>query len=413
MRIAVIGGGIVGVATSHRLLDDGHDVTIIDPSGFAEGASRGNAGWIAHLDVLPLASPKAWRQLPRWLADPLGPLAIRPSYSLKIAPWMLRFLLASQRARVRSATSVITSLNREALPAWEDLLAANGLSHLLRRSGFLSVWDNPGEFEHSVATLDYQRERGIPLEVLSSAGVRDLEPELSDRVIGGVFYETGCHVSDPYVLTTNLAQRAVARGAKLVRASVTRLAPREQGIGIDGESLDPGPFDRVVVAAGAWSGKISRTLGDRIPLDTERGYNATYAPGSFGLTRPVVFEGHGFVTTPLDTGDRIGGSVEFAGLDAAPNYRRINALVERFRQFVPSASLDEGIRWMGFRPSLPDSIPAISKSLIDSRVVYAFGHGHYGLTQAAITARKVRDLISDVPESPLMKSLSIKRYLSW
>lgn len=161
MRTAVIGAGIVGSAVAHALLDEGHEVTIFDGEGLASGASGGNAGWIAHVDVLPLASPKAWRQVPQWLFDPLGPLAIRPAYLPHLAPWLLRFVAASRPTRVRASMNAITALNRLALPAWDRLLAALDLEHHLHRRGFLSVWSDRREFAAARPVIEHQRAHGI------------------------------------------------------------------------------------------------------------------------------------------------------------------------------------------------------------------------------------------------------------
>jgi D-amino-acid dehydrogenase len=154
----------------------------------------------------------------------------------------------------------------------------------------------------------------------------------------------------------------------------------------DGTSAQP---DLVIVAAGAWSKPLAAAMGDKVPLDTERGYNITFPSGRLGLTCPVVFEGEGFVATPLDTGDRVGGAVEFAGLSAPPNMARVDAILTRLKRFLPELDASGGERWMGFRPSLPDSLPVIGRSAATPRVLYAFGHGHYGLTQAAATAELV------------------------
>jgi D-amino-acid dehydrogenase len=169
--------------------------------------------------------------------------------------------------------------------------------------------------------------------------------------------------------------------------------------------------DKVVIAAGIWSRPLARTLGDQIPLDTERGYNATYPKGSFGLHRPIMFEGEGFVTTPLDTGDRVGGAVEFAGLDAKPNHERTSAMVGRLKRFLPDFEPDQDARrWMGFRAFIPDSLPVIGSSRQDNRVVYAFGHGHHGLTQAAVTSLLVADLIDGLTSEIDLKPYSAQRF---
>jgi D-amino-acid dehydrogenase len=394
MKVAVVGGGIVGIATTHVLLDSGHEVTILDPRGFAQGASAGNAGWIAHLDVLPLASSKAWRQVPGWLLDPLGPFAIRPSYLPRITPWLLRFAAASRPARVRASTEAITALNRLALPAWERLLGRLNLAGHLRRRGLLSVWTSQAAFNAATSTIAYQRCHGIPVTTLDAAGVRALEPALRGPVVAGAHYETGCHVSDPQRFALALGAAALARGASLIEQAVDVVSPQQEGVDLHCFGGATGLFDAVVIAAGVWSKSLARTLGDGVPLDTERGYNVTLAPGSLGLTRPVLFEGKGFVTTPLDTGDRVGGAVEFGGLNATPNFARVDAMLSKLRPYLPQARLAGGERWMGFRPSLPDSLPVIAAATGEPRVIYAFGHGHYGLTQAAATAELVAGLLA-------------------
>ena len=166
----------------------------------------------------------------------------------------------------------------------------------------------------------------------------------------------------------------------------------------------------VVIAAGAWSHRLARTLGERIPLETERGYNTTLPLGAFDLKRQLTFGGHGFVVTPLSSGVRVGGAVEFAGLDAPPNFARANALLAVAKRFLPGLDTDGGTQWMGFRPSLPDSLPAIGPSAADARIVYAFGHGHLGLTQSAATARLVADIVAGRPPPLDLHPFSPQRF---
>jgi D-amino-acid dehydrogenase len=400
MRIAVVGAGIVGMAVAHALLDEGHAVDVIDRDRAASSASVGNAGWIAHIDILPLAAPKMWRHLPRWLIDPLGPLAIAPSYAPRLMPWLVRFMGASTPARVAASTKAIHALNAAALPAWERRLASLGLNDILRRRGILSVWTDPAAFAAAAASHAQQSALGIPVERLDAAGVRELEPAFGDgAVVGGALYETGAHVADPRVLLDTLTERAGARGTRLIAGDVVDLVSASETVTVQRAAGAPIAADRVIVAAGAWSKPLAARCGDRVPLDTERGYNITLPPNALGLTRPVMYEGMGMVTTPLDTGDRIGGSVEFAGLAALANWSRVDAMLGRLKRALPGLCRSEGVRWMGFRPSLPDSLPVIGPSARDRRILYAFGHGHYGLTQAAVTAEMIAALVAGRPTS--------------
>ena len=411
MRITIIGAGIVGSAVSHALLDAGHQVSLIDTEGRPGRATDANAGWIAHTDIMPLASPKVWRDLPRWIMDPLGPLTVRPSYLPQLAPWLLRFIAAASPGRIASSIEAIRSINEQALPSWTELLQKLGLMGHLRQNGILSVWRDRQAFERAKSVLSRQSEFGISLNVLGPGELRELEPALQD-VSSAVIYPDACHVSDPATLAAALLKRAVERGASQVREQAVAIETGADVVSVrtDGERGSI-PCDRVIVCAGAWSRALAMELGDSIPLDTERGYNATFPAGAFGISRAVLYEGEGFVTTPLDIGDRVGGAVEFGGLKAAPNHRRTDAMVQRLKRFLPH--LDAGLpakRWMGFRPSIPDSLPVIGHATKDKRVIYAFGHGHYGLTQSAITARMVAALVDGRPGPVDLKPFSAQRF---
>ena len=201
-------------------------------------------------------------------------------------------------------------------------------------------------------------------------------------------------VSDPLRVTEALARRFEELGGRIRRADAVALAPGVDGVSVRLRDAEPLVARRVVVAAGAWSHRLARTLSEHIPLETERGYNTTLPVGAFDLKRQLSFEGHGFVVTPLACGVRVGGAVEFAGLDAPPNFARAATMLAKAKRFMPGLRTEGGSEWMGFRPSLPDSLPAIGKAAADERVVYAFGHGHLGLTQSAATARIVADILS-------------------
>jgi len=394
MRITIIGAGIVGLATAHAMLDRGYDVVLVEPGGKQGRPTDGNAGWIAHTDIMPLASPKAWRNLPRWMLDPLGPLTIRPGYLPSLAPWLVRFLLASSPHRIEAGIKAIRAINAEALPAWRDRLASLNLGGHLRENGILSVWRNRADFQRSESLFARQRGFGIGVEVLDPAELAALEPALHN-VEAAVLYPDACHMSDPADLAADLLRLARERGAVHAAGHALAIEPGRDAVLVRTDSAGDVTSDRVVVSAGVWSRSLAGQMGDRIPLDTERGYNATYPKNTFGLGRPVMYEGEGFVTTPLDTGDRVGGAVEFAGTEARPNHERTSAMVRRLKRFLPHVETEAvaAKRWMGFRPSIPDSLPVIGKARRDERVVYAFGHGHHGLTQAAVTSQMVAGLI--------------------
>jgi D-amino-acid dehydrogenase len=222
----------------------------------------------------------------------------------------------------------------------------------------------------------------------------EVQPGLHARFTHGTFTPGWYSIADPRLYTLALAERVTAQGGTLIRSEAQSLAPGEAVVTVhctDGVEHRAG---KVVVAAGAFSRQLARTVGDRIPLDTERGYNTTLPSDAFDLRMQITFGGHGFVISRLSTGIRIGGAVELGGLKRAPNFKRSEAMLAKAAQFLPGLRTNGGTQWMGFRPSLPDSLPVIGRSRASPRVIHAFGHGHLGLTQSAGTARLVADLVT-------------------
>lgn len=410
MKIAVIGAGLVGLNTAHRLADEGHAVTIIDRVGPANGASRGNAGMIAHTDIEPLASPRMLRKVPQMLLDPLSPLAIRPGYAAQIFPWLVRLLAASTPANMKRSIEAIIALQSLARPAWTETAQRLDLKSFFHERGSLYLFDNRANFDAARPTYAHQRELGIHVDELNGDEIRQMEPALNDKIIAAGYFPDAGHISDPRLLTEALFDRALARGIHFSKDDIQTIAAGDH-VSVTGPDNRHYTFDRAVVAAGAWSKSLAAQLGDRIPLDTERGYNVSF-PGTTGLiSRPVSFQGYGFVATPMDTGLRIGGAVELGGLNLPPNHARTRALHARAQNFVKGLpAYEAGTEWMGFRPSLPDSIPVIGRAAASPHVIYAFGHGHYGLTQSAATGALVADLIAGRPTAIDLKPYAPDRF---
>lgn len=408
--VVVIGAGVLGLSAAIAAQARGLSVIVLDREGPAAGASAGNAGAFAFTDILPLASPGIMRKAPRWLLDPLGPLSVPPSYALKIAPWMYRFWRACSPAHVASSTAAQTALMDLSRSELKPFLQQTDTLDMLRKDGNLQVYESKEEFEASLPGWDARRKHGIEFQHLDAQGMTAIQPGLSPRFAFGTFTPGWYSIADPKLYTIALAEHFIARGGKIVQAEVTALKPHEQGVEITCCHGESGRGGRVVVAAGAYSHRIARTIGERIPLETERGYNTTLPATAFDLRTQVTFGGHGFVVSRLATGIRVGGAVELGGLDLPPNFQRSKAMLRKAQSFLPDLKAENGVEWMGFRPSLPDSLPAIGRARASARIIYAFGHGHLGLTQSAGTARLVADLLTDRPVSIDISPFSPQRF---
>ena len=376
MTIVVIGAGIVGLSVAYHLLLDGAAVEIIDRDPAGDKASFGNAGGIAVTEVVP---GLAWR-VPGWLLDPLGPLAVRPGHALKLLPWLWQFARAGRPAEMERIATALAALNSRIYDDLTPMLARTGLAGALTRPGALTVYDSREAHERDAGEWALKRRHGVEAVLLDRADIRAMEPALGPRAACGVFTPHWGHVSDPKRLADGLRDWLVRHGVTITVGEVARV-----------EDLRA---ERIVVAAGAWSGRLARQVGDRVLIESERGYNTTIPAPGVTLGREIIFAERKFVATPLACGLRIGGAAEFGGLRAAANYRRSRALAGLARLYLPELSTEGGTQWAGHRPTTPDSLPVIGPSRRHASVFYAFGHGHLGLTQAATTGRLVADLIA-------------------
>ncbi len=413
MHVLIIGAGITGTACAHALLDEGHQVTLIDPDGSAQRArgapSSGNAGWIAHADILPLAHPKIVLEAPRMLLDPLGPLSIRASYLLQLLPWFARFLLAARPSAVEASTKALVDLQTRALPSWLKRAKSLGLDKHIHRKGGLYMLDTPASVEKARGEVRRQQREGISVDIISLEEARQLEPAIREVFAGALYHADSAHISDPLWLTTALFEAALARGATSRRTSVQALSADGKPAALTEDGVIEA--DAIVLAAGIWSKPLAAGLGDKTPLDTERGYNVSFKGVTGLISRPVAFKDHGFIINALDSGVRIGGAVEFAGLKAAPNHKRTKALYDKCAGFINGLPpFETGEAWMGFRPSLPDSLPVIGPSRASNRIIYAFGHGHLGMTQSQVTGQLVADMVAGRKSEIDLKPFSAQRF---
>ncbi|MFU8779092.1 MAG: NAD(P)/FAD-dependent oxidoreductase [Roseovarius sp.] len=391
-EIIVIGAGIIGVTSALALQRDGHAVRILDRKGVAAETSRGNAGAFAYTDIEPLATPGILRKAPKWLLDPLGPLSIPPAYALPLLPWMLQFWRASWQDRYAAAVAAQASLMHHSRAALERLIVDVAGEPLMRREGQLQVYEGAAAYRASLPAWDLRRKHGVRFDLLQSPGaLAEIQPGLSPRFTHAGYTTDWMNTVDPARWTEHLAQQFVAAGGVIEIADIRAL--RQVGDSVEVETA-AGTIraDQVVLAAGAWSHHLARTLGDTLPLETERGYNTTFPAASFDLRTHLTFADHGFVVSKIGDGLRVGGAVELGGLRLAPNYKRAETLVRKACDFLPGFDPQGGTQWMGFRPSLPDSLPIISRAPRADRVIYAFGHGHLGLTQSAGTGELVAAL---------------------
>jgi D-amino-acid dehydrogenase len=396
--ITVVGAGIIGTAIAFELQRRGHSVLLIDRNDPGRGASYGNMASIAVSEFMPISRPSIWRQLPKWLLDPNGPIRLRPSYLPRLAPWLLRFAAAGLPSRVRQIETAGAALCARVYDDLLPLLAAAGASDMLSSEGCISIYANEGEFAADREHIELLDRFGIAHDVLSGDAIRDLEPALGPRIKRAVLLPQNRSIRDPYLLVLALLKRFREIGGRFDTGEVIAFERSENSVtGLhlaDGRRL---PIGQLVLCAGAFTGRLSKLLGDPIPLETERGYHSQIMLPGISMRHSLVWPARAFMVTPTGGGIRIGGTVEMAGLEAPPDYRRAQVLVRHARVALPDLQANDVSEWMGHRPALPDTVPIIGPSARASGVFYATGHGHLGLTYAATTAKLTADLVTGVP----------------
>ncbi|SDV48293.1 NAD(P)/FAD-dependent oxidoreductase [Chitinasiproducens palmae] len=415
-RTIVIGGGLVGMCTALQLQQQGRAVTVVDPRSLKQAASLGNAGCVNGSSIVPVAMPGVVWQVPGWLRDPDGPLVMRWSRLPGMTPWLLRFLASSRPARVAAQARALRSLLAPALEAYRPLLARARATDLLRERGHTVLYSTDAGWRGDAAGMRLRADNGVAIEELDAGQLREAMPALSDRFVRGRrIAETG-HFVDPGELLRRFCEHFVSHGGSFVDAPAERVEVRDGRAVAVVTRFGSLPALDVVVSAGAWSAKLARSLGDRVLLDTERGYHVEVPGAEHLLAAPVMWAEAKMFATPMAGRLRAAGTVELAGLQAPPTWRRAALLLEQLKRMFPALDAQLGLdtpgvgKWLGFRPSTPDSLPVISRASRVPNVLYGFGHGHVGLTGAAATARVLADLASGTQPALDLKPFSIQRF---
>lgn len=397
-EIAVVGAGVIGLTIALELVDQGREVVLVDPGDPGMGASYGNAGTIAGYAVSPVGTPDVLRSLPSLLLSRTSPLAIRHRALPSLMPWLLRFLGQSLPAAAQRNARSLAALLADAGDRWDDLALRVAGAGILQRRGCLYLYETAEACKRAEAEMIRRRALGVEVEMVDPDRLAELEPGLPAGMGGAAFFPGATFLDDPGRMMALIAA-AVLTKARHLRCRADRLARGPDGVVIEGPGLHL-HAKRVVIAAGAQSRRLAAQAGDRIPLDTERGYHVEWDMPTPLLSRPTCPTARGFYFCPMAGRLRVAGTVELGGLNLPPSPHRIRKLVEGARAFFPDLGTPDR-DWMGFRPSIPDSLPAIGPSRGGADVVLAFGHGHLGVTLAPITARIVADILagSTLPEA--------------
>ena len=392
-EVAIIGAGIQGVCNALFLQKKGIDVTLFDKDEPGCAASYGNAGHFSPYASLQLNRSDVLSDVPAMLISNRGPLALKWNYFVKMIPWFSKYIMSCSEKKMMHTAKYMHQILDISLDAYDELFADINLDGLVEKKGIMYVWEKKGIKSRKIE-INIREKLGVKQKILSPKEVHDLEPNLKPFYDGGVFYEYARHATNPKKIIEKLFADFLKKGGVFKKINIKNINFQDQKPILITEN-DKLLFDKVVIACGAFSKKLTDKLDEKIPLDTERGYHIHFKNYSKLLSRPVVWADRGFGITPMEQGLRVVGTVEFGGLENPLSKSRIKNLILNAKDMLNGLpeSEDHDDEWLGFRPTLPDFLPVIGKSKNYNNVYYSFGHHHLGWTLGAISGKIVSKMI--------------------
>ena len=392
-EVAIIGAGIQGVCNALFLQKKGIKVTLIDKDEPGCAASYGNAGHFSPYASLQLNRSDVLSDVPAMLLGNRGPLALKWNYFLKMIPWFSKYIISCSEKKMMHTAKYMHQILDISLNAYDELFADINLDGLVEKKGIMYVWEKKGIKSRKIE-INIRKKLGVKQKILNPKEVHDLEPNLKPFYDGGVFYEYARHARNPKKIIEKLFATFLKKGGTFKKTNINNINFKDQKPILISEN-DKLLFDKVVIACGAFSKKLTDKLDEKIPLDTERGYHIHFKNYSKLLSRPVVWADRGFGITPMEQGLRVVGTVEFGGLENPLSKSRIKNLILNAKDMLNGLpeNEDHEDEWLGFRPTLPDFLPVIGKSKNYNNVYYSFGHHHLGWTLGAISGKIVSKMI--------------------
>ena len=408
LKIGIIGAGIQGISNALFLQKKGFEVTIFDREDpGSPAASYGNAGHFSPYACVLMNRPDILTDVPAMLLSSTGPLALKWNYVPKMIPWFIQFIRNCTTKRMMHTAKNMNQILNLALSAYDELFDDIELDSLVEKKGILYIW-NDQSLKSRDLEIKVRDELGVDQQVVSPKEIHDLEPNIKPFYHGGVYYKHGRHARNPKKILLKFFDLFLKKGGKFLKKNV-------QDINFDGEKpaikteTQRYIFDKLIIACGAFSKKLTDNLGERIPLDTERGYHVHFKDCDHLLKRPVIFSNRGFGITPMEQGLRVVGTVEFGGLKNPISKSRVKNLINNAKYMLGDLPEHED-EWLGFRPTLPDFLPVMGPSKNYKNIFYCFGHHHLGWTLGPISGKIISGMISEENTNLNLDPYSPKRF---
>jgi len=411
VKVAVVGGGVVGLCSALDLARHGADVLLLERNECGSGASSGNAGWVTPALSSPLAEPKATGHALLGMARPRSPFALRPRVDLALLHWCWRFWRSSSELRWRRGTADVLALNAQTFQLFDEL-RDGGANFEMHPAGLVFAARTHRGLTALRALLRAVAELGYPGTIVEWAQgeAREKEPALSDDVAGAFFASEERHVR-PESLVRGLLSAARSAGVEAVeQVDVQRIARTRGGWSMQTQGSTY-RCDALIVASGIWTRELLRPLGVQLPLEAAKGYSITSA-GTGTVPRHALYLAEAKVgCSPFAEAVRLAGTLELGANDLSLNRRRLDAIVASaalyMRDWRPTRPT---VEWAGLRPLPPDGLPLIGSLPGQENLFVATGHGMLGVTLAPATASLLTPLVLSGQRSPKIEPFRPDRF---
>ena len=391
-KVGIVGAGIQGISNALFLQKKGFDVTIFDRENPGSPvASYGNAGHFSPYASLSLNRTDILLDVPAMLMSSTGPLALKWNYVPKMIPWFMKFILNTTKNKMMHTAKNMHQILDLALPAYDELFDEVDIEGLVEYKGILYIW-NDQDLKSRELEINVRNELGVQQQLVNKKEIHDLEPNIKPFYHAGVYYPYARHARNPKKILLKFFDLFLKKGGQFKKTDVKSIDFQDEQPILKTES-EKFPFDKLVIACGAFSKKLTDNLDEKIPLDTERGYHVHFKDCDHLLQRPVIFSNRGFGITPMEQGLRVVGTVEFGGLKNPLSKSRIKNLINNAKYMLGDLP-DHEDEWLGFRPTLPDFLPVMGPSKNHKNVFYCFGHHHLGWTLGPISGKIVSGMIA-------------------
>jgi D-amino-acid dehydrogenase len=409
--IIVIGGGIIGVSAAYYLAMQGRSVTLLEKDDISAGSSHGNAGLIANGFAIPMAAPGVPVQGLKWMLDAAGPFSIKPRLNLDLIRWLWKFCGACNEKQMRQSIPILLALGQGSFDLFDELFAEEDVDFGYERKGRLLLFTSENSFERWAADVALVREFGVDLSLLDADGVRRIEPNVLPAVTHGIYCESYAHVT-PSRFVHEMERLGKNHGVELkIGTAVTGF--ETSGQQISSVITTAGAFtpNQVVLAAGAWSPVVARSLKLRLPIQPAKGYSLTYKRPSTSPNLPLFLSERKIAVTPMGETLRFTSTLELAGFDPSINQRRLETIRHSANEYLPGMEeLEQETAWFGYRPVTPDDLPIIGRSKMFENLILATGHGTLGVTHGLITGKLVSQVVADEKPSVDLTHLRAERF---